>query len=219
MALSDIEKEKDKRRGQRALDHPHARWSDQQKIDAVKSWMVLGNLAMVARLHSIPRITLVKWKECAWWHELVDELKQEEKIVLSSKMKSLVDAAHQVVANRLEAGDAVLNQKTGQIVYKPVSMKDAHRVAVDMLNQRQLLEKGTVSEAMGEGATEKLEALAEKFAEFVTKKIDKQRTVDVTDVEIKVAQNESLSNRVLSDDFDSTPPNMGEENQEQAASP
>jgi transposase-like protein len=202
MALSDVEKEKDKKRRQRALDHPHARWSDQQKLDAVKSWLVLGNLSMVARLHSIPRITLVKWKECAWWHELVEELKQEEKLVLSNKMKSLVDAAHQVVANRLEVGDAVLNQKTGEIVYKPVSMKDAHRVAVDMLNQRQLLEKGAIQGPITEGSNEKLEALAEKFAEFVTKKIDKKRTVEgeVVDVSPKMAQNESLSNPILPSD-------------------
>lgn len=189
MALSDSEREKDKKRKNRPIDAvTNVRWSDKQKLDAVKSYMVLGNLSMVARLHSIPRITLQKWKECAWWTELVEELKLQEKIELSAKMKNIVEAAHAVVQNRLEQGDAVLNQKTGEIIYKPVSMKDAHRVAVDLLNQKQVLDKAVGNDAPTEQNTDKLEALASKFAEFATKtieqKINKQRTIDVPFVEI-----------------------------------
>jgi hypothetical protein len=135
------------------------------------------------------------WKTSAWWKELVDELKLQEKIELSAKMKAIVDAAHQVVANRLEHGDAVLNQKTGEIVYKPVPMKDAHRVAVDLLNQREVLDKVNKTPDVVEDGN-KLEKLAEKFAEFATKSIeerlDKKRTIDgeVTDVEEKHAIHE-----------------------------
>jgi Ulp1 family protease len=136
-------------------------------------------------------------------------------------MKSLVDAAHQVVQNRLENGDAVLNQKTGEIIYKPVSMKDAHRVAVDMLNQKQVLDKAVSGPEIKEADTNKLEALAEKFAEFATKSIeqrmDKKRTVDVEMVEVihetKMAQNDSVSDAVLSGDEPGTGDEMGEAEQ------
>lgn len=190
MAFSDSEREKDKKRSKnRSLEATtNLRWSDKQKLEAAKSYLVLGNLSMVSRIHGIPRITLQKWRECAWWHELIAELKLQEKIELSSKMKNIVDAAHQVVANRLENGDAVLNQKTGEIVYKPVSMKDAHRVAVDLLNQKQVLDKSTSVEAPTEQNLDKLEALANKFAEFATKTIEKNinknRTIDVPFVDI-----------------------------------
>lgn len=218
MALSDVEREKDKKRRQRPLvADTNLRWSDQQKIDAVKSWMVLGNLSMVARLHSIPRITLVKWKETEWWFRLVDELRLEERVQLSSKMKSLVESAHMVVANRLENGDAVINQKTGAIVYKPVSMKDAHRVAVDMHNQKQVMDKMQGGPETKEVDISKLEQLAEKFAEFATKSIqktiDKQRTVEVEDVEIKMAHNESLSPEILFDNRSILVPQMDQEEQ------
>jgi hypothetical protein len=208
MALSDIEKEKDKARPNRAIDAgTNLRWSDQQKVDAAKSWLVLGNTSMVARLHGIPRITLCKWQETGWWHELIQELKLQERIVLSSKMKALVDAAHQVVANRLDQGDAVLTPK-GEIVYKPVSMKDAHRVAVDLVNQRQVLEKADKMMPVVEGASEKLEALAEKFAALATQKIehklDKNRTIDITDVtekhNVEVVSRGSASGEILSSD-------------------
>lgn len=188
MALSDNPAEKDRKRPTRAIAaDTNMRWSDKQKLEAVQSWLVLGNMSLVARLHGIPRITLQVWKTSVWWKELVEELKTQERIELSSKMKAIVDAAHLVVANRLENGDAVLNQKTGQIVYKPVPMKDAHRVAVDLLNQREVLDKVNKTPEVGaEGNQDKLELLAEKFAEFATKKIeqslDRKRTVEVTDV-------------------------------------
>jgi transposase-like protein len=188
LALSDIEKEKDKKRNvNRAVSaDTNLRWSDKQKLEAVQSWLVLGNMSLVSRLHGIPRITLQVWKASAWWKELVDELKLQDRIELSNKMKSIVNAAHAVVANRLENGDPVLNQKTGEIVMKPVAMKDAHRVAVDLLNQREAIEKATQGPVEQEHNSDKLEALAERFAEFATKsiekKLDNKRTVEVTDV-------------------------------------
>jgi transposase-like protein len=193
MALSDVPKEKDlKRSKDRRLSAAHSRWSDKQKLEAVQSYLALGNLSMVARLHNIPRITLQVWKASNWWKELVDEIKVQDKIEMSNKLKAIVKAAHTVVANRLETGDAVMNQKTGEIVYKPVSMKDAHRVAVDLLNQQQVLDKALNNEAPQEQNTDRLEQLAEKFAEFATKKIeqklDNKRTIemaDVVEVEIK----------------------------------
>jgi transposase-like protein len=209
MAFSDIEKEKDKKRNiNRAISaDTNKRWSDKQKLEAVQSWLVLGNMSMVSRLHGIPRITLQIWKTSAWWRELVEELKLQEKIELSSKMKAIVDAAHLVVANRLEHGDAVLNQKTGEIVYKPVPMKDAHRVAVDLLNQREVLEKASREPGSGdEGSSDKLEMLASRFAEFATKKIEQQfdnkRTIamaDVVDVEIKEKSNDLSGNSISRD--------------------
>lgn len=190
MALSDIEKEKDKKRNvNRAISaDTNMRWSDKQKLEAAQSWLVLGNMSLVSRVLGIPRITLQVWKTSNWWKELVEDIKVQEKIELSNKMKKIVDAAHAVVENRLLNGDPVLNQKTGEIVMKPVAMKDAHRVAVDMLNQRDAVEKMNKPDAVSEGNLDKLEALATKFAEFATKsiekKLDKQRTVDVQDVEI-----------------------------------
>jgi hypothetical protein len=237
VAYSDVDVEKERERPNRRLADTHSRWSDQQKLDAAKSWLVLGNTTMVSRLHGIPRITLCKWQESQWWHDLIAELRSEERITLSNKMKNLVEAAQTVVANRLETGDAVLNQKTGEIIYKPVSMKDAHRVAVDMLNQKQVLDKASgAGGEIKEADTNKLEALAEKFAEFATKsieqKLDKKRTIDgegsfVEDVPFvertrdnvtpKMAQNEAVSDFLLPDNGPDLSASLAEEEQERSS--
>jgi transposase-like protein len=212
MAFSDVEKEKDaKRNVNRAIDAgTNKRWSDKQKLEAVQSFLVLGNVSLVSRILGIPRITLQVWKASNWWKELVDEIKLQDRIELSNKMKKIVSAAHAVVEDRLINGDMVVTPK-GEMIRKPVAMKDAHRVAVDLLNQKDAIEKAIGKEpgAEGEGSTDKLEVLAERFAMFATKKIeqslDKKRTVDVVDVvdvspkeQHEVAQNDPVPDEVLS---------------------
>lgn len=222
MALSDVDKEKDlaRSRNRPVVADTNLRWSDKQKLEAVQSWLVLGNLSLVGRILGIPRITLATWKASAWWKEAVDDIKLQEKIELSNKMKKIVEAAHLVVEDRLVNGDAVVT-KTGQIIRKPVNMRDAHRVAVDLQNQRDAVEKASKDPGMeDEQSTDKLEQLANKFAEFATKSIekslDKKRTVDVPYVEIvnetQMARNDPLPDDLLSGN-PGTDSGVGEEEQ------
>lgn len=189
MALTDNEREKTSKRSKtRAIDAKgNFRYSDKQKVEAVTSYLAVGNLALVSRLLGIPEITLRVWKASTWWKDLVEDLKMQEKLELSARMKKIIEASHAVVLNRLEVGDPVMNQKTGKIEYKPVSMKDAHTVGKDLIDRRAVIEKTTVDVAVTDDrADDKLERLAEKFAEMATKSIEKQinkrRTVDVEDV-------------------------------------
>lgn len=221
MALSDVATEKARERPGRAMETAHKRWSDKQKMEAVSTFLVLGNLALTSRMLGIPEITLRVWKTTEWWKDIVDELKTQERVELSNRLKKIVDAAHSVVENRLVNGDPVLNQKTGQIVMKPVAMKDAHRVAVDLLNQKDVVEKANKpSEQKMASNDDKLKELAEKFASFAIKKVedlDKRKPlpyVEVIDVEEKiyaVAQDDPVSDAVLLDNS----PGVGEMGEEE----
>lgn len=189
MALTDNERGKnEKRKKNRPVDaKTNLRWSDQQKLEAVNSYLALGNLALVSRITGIPEITLRVWKASDWWKDVVDDVQRTEKIQLSNRMKQLVEASQRIVAQRLETGDPILNQKTGQIEFKPVSMKDAHKVAVDLIDRQTVIEKALRNDQpqSEENDNNKLEKLAEKFAEMATmsiqKNFDKKRTIEVTD--------------------------------------
>lgn len=165
-------------------------WSDAQKLEAIQTYLTLGNLALTSRMLGIPEITLRVWKTTEWWKDQVNEIKSQEKIELSTKMKKIVQASLAVVQDRLENGDFQFDQKTGQNVRKPVNMKDAHKVAVDLQQRQEVLDKVYVDEGRSDSSTEdKLLKLAEKFAELATKKIDQKviehRTVEAEDVVIK----------------------------------
>lgn len=162
-------------------------WSDNQKMEAIQSYLLLGNLALTSRILGIPEITLRVWKRTEWWADMVTEIKSQDRIQLSSRMKKIVDASLTVVEDRLLNGDYQFDQKTGQNIRKPVNMKDAHKVAVDLQDRQDLLEKTEKPEITEDKIESRLLQLAEKFADMATKKIeqthDKQRTVDVSDAE------------------------------------
>lgn len=184
MALTDNEKEKAAKRAKRKPRNSvgNLRYSDAQKIEAATSYLALGNLALVGRVMGIPEVTLRVWKATEWWKNLIEDLKMQERIELSARMKRLVEASHVIVAQRLETGDPYINRK-GEVDYKPVSIKDAHRVAVDLIDRKKEIDKMLVDNTVVEKEDDKLEKLAERFAEMATKsiqkKFDKQRTVDV----------------------------------------
>lgn len=161
-------------------------WSDKQKMDAVNSYLLLGNLALTGRLLNIPEITLRVWKASTWWKDAVAEVKASEKIELSARIKKLVDASMTVVEDRLSNGDFQYDQKTGAMIRKPVNLKDAHKVSVDLQARQDILEKSEVVVQTEEHVEDKLLKLAEKFADMATKKIEQnnndRRTIDVEDV-------------------------------------
>jgi transposase-like protein len=179
--------QKDRSRYKPALGNVH--WSDKQKQEAVNSYLLLGNLALTARLLNIPEITLRVWKTQEWWKNAIDEVNLQEKVELTNRVKKLLNASMAVVEDRLANGDHIYDSKTGQMIRKPVAMKDAHKVATDMMNQQEMLKKDKQEVQTETHVEDKLLKLAEKFADMATKKIDQkldeQRTIDVVDVESK----------------------------------
>ena len=105
-------------------------------------------------------------------------------------MKKLLDASLSVVEDRLINGDYQFDQKTGQVVRKPVNMKDAHKVAMDMQERQEMLDKALVEkeDTSDSGIESRLLKLAEQFAEMASKKIqqkvDDSRTIEVEDVSV-----------------------------------
>lgn len=189
--LSDADSKKKKKslRARSIYDDTNKQWSDKQKMEAVQSYLLLGNLALTARILGIPEVTLRYWKNTSWWQDVVQEIRSQEKVELSAKLKKIVNASLAVVEDRLLNGDYQFDQKSGQAVRKPVNMKDAHKVAVDLQDRQQILEKLDKPEVTDAKIEDKLLTLAEKFAEMATRKIEQKqledRTVDAEVVEIK----------------------------------
>ena len=168
------------------LAETNLRWSEKQRMEAVNSYLLLGNLALTSRILNIPEITLRVWKAQSWWKDAVLEIKSSEKVQLSARIRKLVDGALAVVEDRLTNGDFQYDQKTGVVVRKPVNMKDAHKVAIDMADKHDQIERSERPEQTEEHVEDKLLALAAKFADMATKKIEQNnnaaRTVEAEDV-------------------------------------
>lgn len=160
-------------------------WSDKQKLEAVQSWLLLGNLALTSRILAIPEVTLRVWKSSEWWKNAVEEIRLQDDMQMSARLKKIVDASLMAVEDRLINGDLMYDQKTGEMVRKQVNMRDAHKVAVDLMDKKALLDKTAVPAQEEQKDEDRLLKLAEKFADFVTKKKEPLPMAEVVDVEVK----------------------------------
>jgi hypothetical protein len=153
-------------------------------MEAVQTYMILGSLKLVAGALKIPFDTLKVWKASEWWKTLETDLRAQDDLQLGARLKKIINRSYDVVEDRLENGDFVYDQKSGKMRRKPVNMKDAHKVAVDLMDKRDMLIERHVS---GESVTaDKIEKtlanLAENFAKIANQINETKRPVEVTDV-------------------------------------
>lgn len=166
--LSDAPQFRKTRVKKRNLEDTKARFSDSQKLEAAKLWLVLGNNTIVAATLGIPLSTLTNWKAQNWWKNLVQDLRHESSIKLSNRLKSIVDKSFNLVEDRLENGDFIYDQKTGELRRKPMLGKDAARIASDFLDKAIKMDsKPREEENVVLG---RLEDLAQRFESLALKK-------------------------------------------------
>lgn len=160
-----------KSKPRRSVKSVNKSWSDSQKIEAVTTFLALGGSpSKTCELLKIPPQTLFTWKRQQWWHELEEQLKKEDRLTLSASLKNVIDKSIGVLADRLEHGDWIYDNKTGQLLRKPVSMKDANRVANDLIEKRVKLEQKETFIVAQENIQDKLNQLAKSFSELANKK-------------------------------------------------
>lgn len=162
----------------RPVDAAGRNWSDSQKIEAVTTYLSLGNLAQTSRLLGIPEMTLRVWKQKDWWKEIELDLKSQDTLQLSARLKRIIESTLAVTEDRLTNGDFIYDNRSGTMVRKPVSMKDAHKVTMDMIQRRDIIDNQQPATVSMEQIDDKLAKLAQKFEQIASG----QRPIEVTDV-------------------------------------
>jgi len=148
-------------------------WDDKKKVEAVTTWLAVGKIPLVEAVTGVPRATLRSWKTSPWWNELVHEIQNESDQELDSKLQKIVDKSLEVVLDRIEHGDFVLNSKTGEVTRIPTKLKDVHRVSVDLIDKRDLLRHRERVKVEVLVVDDYLQKLALQFANFVRKQLPK----------------------------------------------
>lgn len=180
--LSDAEKLKNvpsrKKRPTTGVNNMH--WSDSQKLEAVQTYLALGNLVLTSSVLKIPEFTLRSWKQKDWWKEIEQELSVQDDIQLSSRLKRIIDTTLTAAEDRIKNGDWVYNNKDGCLMRKPVNLRDVHKVTMDLVDKREHLAGKTPQNIANEAIDDRLLKLAEKFAQIANN--NSKVPVQVTDV-------------------------------------
>lgn len=163
-----------------ATDRPKSavgkHWSGKDKIRAIASYLVLGNMAAVSDETGIPLGTLNYWKSQPWWFEQVAKIRQEEDAEIDSTFTKLVKKTQAAMLERLENGDYYVT-KDGGIARKPVSFRDVAIVSAIAVDKRKLLRDVPVAEANKVGMQERLQNLEKEFKKLVKRE---ESIIDIT---------------------------------------
>lgn len=153
-------------------------WSANDRIKVATTYALVGNASEVERITGIPSATVRKWKTQDWWPQIIDRIRLEADDELDVKFTKVVDKALNLVHDRMERGDFIYDHSRGQLIRKPVSMRDAGSVATTFLDKRQLLRQKLDTRTQEASITERLKNLADQFESFT-----KAKTVSGTKVE------------------------------------
>lgn len=158
------------------------KWADSQRIELVTTWLATGNLALSAATHGIPEITARVWKTQPWWKQTVDEIRASENIELDSKLKKVVDKSVDQLLDRVDNGDFQFDQKTGKLIRKPISARDAAKITSDMVDRRELLQ-GKKQEVVDSSRKmeDKLLKLADELSRFARATVVKEVPGEIID--------------------------------------
>jgi len=142
----------------------------EKKMEVVSRYMLLGNMRLISEQTQIPYETLISWKGQSWWPELVDTLKRQKKNKTNESLTEIIEQSVEVMKDRLENGDFVLNNKTGEVIRKPVGIREATTIANQLLaRQAQLEELQAKLERSSDTVQETLTLLAKEFQKWNTK--------------------------------------------------
>ena len=149
-------------------------WTQNQKLQAVSTYLMLGNLSETAIVTGIPLPTLKIWKTSEWFKDFALQLQTEDVQQMDSNLKRVIDKALKTVENRLDLGDAQYDQKTGEIIRVPVKAHVALKITTDLLTKQEKIREAPVKEEIEKTIDDRLLRLSKEFARFASMK-----TIDV----------------------------------------
>ena len=166
--------------------YKRSHWTQNQKLQAVSTYLMLGNMAETAVVTGIPLQTLKVWKTTDWFKEFSLQLQTEDIQQLDSNLKRIVNKALKATEDRLDHGDAQFDQKTGEIVRIPIKAQVALKIGTELLTKQQKLNENPIKEEINKTIDDRLLKLSEEFAKFASKRVAHSVPVDVEAKEVVV---------------------------------
>lgn len=155
----------------------------EKKMELIKAYVSLGNMRLASEMVGINYETARYWRKTKdWWPKLMEEAKQEQRQELQGRLGKITETALSIMEDRFKNGEYILNIKTGDIIRKPVGLRDANQAANNLMTQATKLEEmNSKSHTVDESTAEVLKQLANEFAKFAKKKVN----TEIIDVEVK----------------------------------
>lgn len=161
-------------------------WPMEKRVEVVTQYLALGNMRIVSASTGVPYSLIRAWKALPWWKEYEYEIRNTKRSETNNKLSKIIDKSLTIVEDRLENGEIILNNKTGELIRKPVSLKDTLKVTTDLFNQQAAFDKQKIEESttqQQDTIQDTLKQLAQEFAKFNGSK--RPQIIEVEDIKFK----------------------------------
>jgi len=141
-----------------------------------------------SKVVNVPLNTLWSWKQRkSWWEDMEKQLRAERNNVTSTKLGSIVENTLNAITERVENGDTVYDQRSGEFHRIPVNASALNKIASTLLDRRILLDKmQVVKQEEDVDSTQKLEKqlskLAGAFSAFVASRTKEEKVIEAEPV-------------------------------------
>ena len=173
-----MQRKKSKHKG-----HKLARWSQNQKLEACMTYVMLGNLRETALVTSIPYDTLKVWRYQDWFKELMLQIRDEDTQQLDSNLQRIIGKALKTTEDRLDLGDHQYDPKTGAIVRVPVKANVALKISTELLTKQEKMRDKPEKAEVEKTIDARLAKLSEEFARFAS-----ARTIEASPSDFHVVE-------------------------------
>lgn len=182
------------------LMQKNQKYTDEFKYKTVVLYSQVGSLKAIGLTLGIPYQTIKEWHATDWWKSVEDDILSQKKTKLSGQIEKVRDKAVNVVEDRLDNGDFFYDQKSGELIRRPVSADSAARILNSTLNTSVRLEELRQNEKRIENVEktqDRLTKLKEEFAKFAraTQIEGKVNNAIHEEREEKLSEGESLGPR------------------------
>lgn len=143
-------------------------YPEKKRIEVATAHAMGLSSTMISAATGVKAQTVRVWRMQDWFKDLVEEIRREDDNTVDAKLTNLVAKSLDVITDRLERGDFMYNQKTGEFVRKPLNAQTVNKIADTMFDKRNLLRgKPTSISGKQELITDRLAKLAIEFERFV----------------------------------------------------
>ena len=156
-------------------------WTQNQKLEAVSTYLMLGNMAETAVVTGIPLQTLKVWKTTDWFKDYSLQLQTEDVQQMDSNLKRVIQKALKATEERIDMGDAQFDQKTGDIIRIPIKAHVALKITTELLTKQQKLNENPIKEEVEKTIDSRLLKLSEEFARLANARTN---TIEIEAVDV-----------------------------------
>lgn len=141
--------------------------SKQRKISAAVAYVLSGTAAKAAEVANVSKPTILDWKNNSdWWPHLIAHIKEKHDEDIEARTTNILTKALDEVEDRIEHGDQIMNYKTGEMEYKPISGKDLTIIFGTLYDKRQLMRREPTAISDNTSEDQRLQHLMQEFIKF-----------------------------------------------------